>query len=495
MICPARAGPARWHGRWSCNPQISTEALQFCPNCDIIEHMFDGEWREDPRPWEGHAGRLAGEDSVGYSAGAEGAVPRAARSVQDALDTIAEALDGLAAVDLDVEHDAAVTDAVLRVQPLLDRLVGQQLRLVGAFDRRGLFAEDAAASATSWLASRWRLDHGEINTKVQAARRLEALPRLREELESGAVSFSHVREVTRSATPRRMEAVTSVEQTLVELARKESPRTVRVAMSRIRDLVDPDGTDDPPPLSERPGGVEDERRGLDLSSTIDGLWILRATLDPLCGELFATLLDAYSQPDPEGTPEEAQRTPAQRRHDAFSQALGDLARWGRAPTKHGQVPHVLLMVDLLALLGLVDQADRPHPRLRFTGATTLAVARQLFAHAVRWTAVLTLGPWRVVGFGSTRRLLPDWLRPLLQMIHHRCRGPDCDRPATWADAHHVRDWHTNRNTDFNDTIPLCRAHHGLVTARIWSVDYDPDTGRCTWTGPRGQTIVTHPPTP
>ena len=159
------------------------------------------------------------------------------------------------------------------------------------------------------------------------------------------------------------------------------------------------------------------------------------------------------------------------------------------------MPQVLLMVDLLALLGLVEQADRPQPRLRFTGRTTLQVARGLLAQAVRWTAVLTLGPWRVVGFGPTKRLLPGWLRPALQMIHHRCRGPDCDRPATWADAHHVKPWNDHRDTDFNQTIPLCRAHHSLVTNGTWQVTYSPDDGVCTWTGPNGQTITTDPPPP
>jgi hypothetical protein len=123
------------------------------------------------------------------------------------------------------------------------------------------------------------------------------------------------------------------------------------------------------------------------------------------------------------------------------------------------------------------------------------VARALFAQALKATVVLTMGPWRVVGLGATTRLLPGWLRPVLQMIHRRCRGPDCDRPAVWGDAHHVEDWDSHRNTDLNRSVPLCRAHHTMVTSGGWQVGYDTDTGVCTWTGPDGRVITTHPPPP
>jgi len=41
-------------------------------------------------------------------------------------------------------------------------------------------------------------------------------------------------------------------------------------------------------------------------------------------------------------------------------------------------------------------------------------------------------------------------------------------------------------------VPLCKARHDLVTSRGWQVAYDADTAICTWTGPAGQVIHTHP---
>ncbi len=105
-----------------------------------------------------------------------------------------------------------------------------------------------------------------------------------------------------------------------------------------------------------------------------------------------------------------------------------------------------------------------------------------------------MGPWRIVNVGRTMRTLPPWLRPILELRHRRCRGPDCDRPASWAQAHHLDAWTAKHgDTDLNRMIPLCAAHHATVTDGTWAVDFDAGTGICTWTGPDGTIRRTWPP--
>ncbi len=103
-----------------------------------------------------------------------------------------------------------------------------------------------------------------------------------------------------------------------------------------------------------------------------------------------------------------------------------------------------------------------------------------------------MGRYRVVAVGRTYRTLPPWLRPMLEMIHRKCRGPDCDRPACWTEAHHEEAFAAGGDTDLNKTIPLCKAHHDLVTTGGWTVTMNRDTGICTWTSPHGRVIATHP---
>jgi hypothetical protein len=92
------------------------------------------------------------------------------------------------------------------------------------------------------------------------------------------------------------------------------------------------------------------------------------------------------------------------------------------------------------------------------------------------------------------RTLPPWLRTALTAIHGHCRGPDCDRPVPWSQAHHIVEWVAGGATDLNQMVPLCPGgHHATVTDHTWTMAFDPDTGICHWTGPDGQTLNTHPP--
>jgi hypothetical protein len=110
-------------------------------------------------------------------------------------------------------------------------------------------------------------------------------------------------------------------------------------------------------------------------------------------------------------------------------------------------------------------------------------------------AVLTLGPWRVVNVGAKHRTLPAWLRAVLGALHRHCRGPDCDRPAAWTQAHHIAPWVERRTTDLNDSLPLCTAHHDLITTKGWNATLDHSTGVVTWTSSAGRSIAVPAPEP
>jgi hypothetical protein len=150
---------------------------------------------------------------------------------------------------------------------------------------------------------------------------------------------------------------------------------------------------------------------------------------------------------------------------------------GGLPEVQGSKPQVLLTVDLATLVG---DPDGRAGRLRFTGDLPADRARHLALRAAV-TVVLIMGPWRVVNVGRRHRTLPAWLRVLLDGVHRHCRGPDCDRPITWTQAHHQQAWDDHGDTDLNTTIPLCKAHHDLVTVGGWTARVDPDTGTVTWT--------------
>ena len=555
----------------------------------------------------------------------------AAGGLAAAQEHLRAAREALAAVDLDTESDDDIAEATDELHRLGNQLDAAQLDLLRAVDARKIHMREGAVTMVAWLRLRTRIDHRAAFRFSQAARLLPRFPALAGRLAGGEISLAHVFAVTDRAKPRRVDGLTEYDDTLAQLATTNPPTDVRRAVKRIVDLLDADGSG-VPPLPDGP----DPRRGLTLTEGINGLGDLRATLDPVTREGLMALLDALDEPDAPGG---LTRSPEQRRHDAFAKLVTKALGIRDLPTVQGARPHVLLTVDLAALLGLdpadpdamdivralaeelgieleelsdaeagataddadageaargaeagatADDADageaargaeagatasdaardaaaddaeageaaRGADRGERTGGTSGTVGpgnaaanlsaagrdaadwppdpswwpppgsplqaprapdaddplaalpriparlasgvplhlprvRRLIQHATV-QAVLMLGPWRAVNVGGRHRTLPPWLRTVLRSIHRHCRGPGCDRPVPWTEAHHVTPWSHARTTDLNDTLPLCQAHHELVTNDGWDARLDRPSGRVTWYRRDGLTVIAHP---
>ena len=72
--------------------------------------------------------------------------------------------------------------------------------------------------------------------------------------------------------------------------------------------------------------------------------------------------------------------------------------------------------------------------------------------------------------GRRRRLFTEKQRTVLAAIWGGCAAPDCDRPPSWTEAHHINEWRRDGgSTDVEDGILLCRHHHLLVHNNGWRV--------------------------
>jgi hypothetical protein len=105
--------------------------------------------------------------------------------------------------------------------------------------------------------------------------------------------------------------------------------------------------------------------------------------------------------------------------------------------------------------------------------------------------------------GRTQRLFTEHQRAVLSAIWGGCAHPDCDRPPSWTEAHHIDEWHRDGGaTDVDDGILFCRHHHLLVHNNGWTIQrtgtrYEllPPPGDALHTGLKPGPIILTPKNP
>ena len=78
----------------------------------------------------------------------------------------------------------------------------------------------------------------------------------------------------------------------------------------------------------------------------------------------------------------------------------------------------------------------------------------------------------VLNLGREQRLHNRRQRIALATRDGGCRWPGCDRPPSWCEAHHTRQWARDRgSTSVRDGILLCRHHHLLAHNNGWEIEH------------------------
>jgi hypothetical protein len=76
---------------------------------------------------------------------------------------------------------------------------------------------------------------------------------------------------------------------------------------------------------------------------------------------------------------------------------------------------------------------------------------------------------QVLNLGREQRTFTTRQRIALAARDGGCRFPGCNRPVSWAEAHHITEWSNGGKTDIADGILLCRFHHMMIHNNGWQI--------------------------
>jgi hypothetical protein len=347
------------------------------------------------------------------------------------------------------QPDAVIEEDFSELHRAIELLEVERLRRLAELERRGVHERDGHLSAAAWLVARFRVAWGSARESIRVARALEHMPIARAAVADGEVPMSAVR-VLASARDSEPEEFARSERLLVDAARDHPPADLQRVVAYWRDGV------------ERERSVDGEarlhaRRRLHASVTFGGMVRLDGDLDPEGGETLLTALRAVQDADARTRADHDERTPAQRRADALTEICRQWLDSAERPTIGGERPHVTVTVTADELA----RASQGTRELDHVGPVALETVRRLACDASVMRVVLS-GRSEPLDVGRRSHVVPPSMRRAVIVRDRTCRFPDCGRPHTWCDAHHVVHWAEGGPTSVANLVLLCRAHHRLI---------------------------------
>ncbi len=366
-----------------------------------------------------------------------------------AMSSLLSALDELRSEDLRSIGDDALASDLDELERAGRIFESERGRRLIEFERRKSFAADGHLSTAAWLTHRQGLSRSVAEGQVRRAHALSQMPASAEAFGAGEVSGSAVA-VLAQAQEACPDAFAKSEEALVEVARERPFGELRRVVDAWRIAADPGRA------------LEDEdrqyeRRSLNVSPSPDGMVRVDGELDPETGQSLITALRAVTDVEARRDGGSNSRTPAQRRADALGQVCRDWLASLDRPAVAGEVPHVVVTMDLDTLEGRAGQRSE----LQDAGTITPQTARRIACDA-NVTRVITDARSEPLDLGRRTKVVPASLRRAVAVRDRGCRFPGCDRPPGWCDAHHVRHWADGGETSIANLVLLCRPHHRAI---------------------------------
>jgi 5-methylcytosine-specific restriction endonuclease McrA len=379
-------------------------------------------------------------------------------------------------MEINYEELDRLGDEIAELSAHLEAATARLLDLIREFDARGGW-NNGFRSCAAWLTWRVGLAPGAAREHVRVARALGTLPRLRQALARGELSYSKVRELTRVATPE-------TEERLLAVGRAGTAEHVERIVRGWR-RVDRKA-------EAREAARQHASRALHVYPDEDGTVRVRGRLAPEVGALLVKALAAARetlyQRSRDQTPEADPPTMEQQQADALALLAETALHHDLDPGAPGDRYQVVVHVDAEVLA----DPDQPGQSVLEDGARVPAGTSQRLACDASRVVMRHDPDGRLLEVGARTRTIPPALR---RALHHRdrgCRFPGCG--VRFGQGHHIRHWAQGGPTTLSNLALLCRRHHRAVHEEGYQLDRQPD-GELRFRRPDGRLLPEVPPPP
>jgi hypothetical protein len=364
----------------------------------------------------------------------------------------------LSAEDRDHWLGSALSERVMELMEIRERLDAEILRLIGLWDRGRAWEIDGALSPRAWLAHRTPVTDAQAAKVVKAARIVDGLPVLAGALANGDVTTGHVETIARVTSKDREPLLAEHQEALTREASRLSVADFTTVMRHWAVLADDQ-------LAKSEFMEKWDRRRFSVATSFDGWSHIDGFIDPEATELITTALDHIEPPDPADVLD-GPRSLAQRRADA----LVDLAtRYLKGERFNGVAANINGVVDIASATGATPDIAQARCELEGVGSVARSVLEQMGCNAT-FTRVVMAGPSKVLDVGRSSRYATKSQRKALLVRDRHCQAPGCRRSAKWCDAHHIEGWVDDLGeTNIDNLVLLCRRHHTLLHNGRWTI--------------------------
>jgi Domain of unknown function (DUF222)/HNH endonuclease len=369
--------------------------------------------------------------------------------------------------------DEDLLGVLARCESVVRRADRVTVATVASLERRGVFADRGYRSSAGALSDLVGWEHVEARRRVVAAEQVAPRagldgsslpPRLSATaavFAAGRASLRHVEVIARvldGPSARRLtpEQWTGAESALAAKAELYTPSELQAWGAALVEALDQDGEEP----DDRPSAQVNE---LHLTRLATGGGKLKGRFDDAAMfDNIAAVIDAKAKP----LTRDDDRTAGQRQAEALADVCGyvlDHGPAGLVPECGGHRPHVNVLIRLEDLQNRARAAC-----LDFGGVVSPEALRMLCCDATVVPIVMN-GAGQPLDVGRATRTIPDGLRRAVAARDRGCAHPGCDRPPSWSEVHHIREWELGGETTLSNLVMLCRAHHRQTHFTEWIV--------------------------